>query len=126
IHCRFHRWIVAIVTMTEKRHEVAVVAAQRRSWRPIPLRSRDDRLVVVEATEPRFVVALYERGVRRAPVATGLRVAEQVEGEATERIAPPHGVGTRRVNWNSESREQRGRFANPVAIVGCEHGSLAN
>ena len=94
--------------MPQQRHELAVVATES----PGPARPSRSIVgtivcVIVEAAQPRFGVALDVRGVRRAPVQAGARVAEQMKGAAAERIAARRGIGAHCVERDAETSGSR-------------------
>src|SRR5262245_57966464 len=87
IHGSLQRRIVRIKSMTQKRHEVAVVAPQGRRLFPVSIDERNDRLVIVETSECRLLVAFHEGSVRGPPVSASRSVAEHVKCAPAERIA---------------------------------------
>ena len=77
------------VAIAHERDQLAVVMLQHGSQTPArSVRHANDRGPIVEALQPRVVIALGERSVRRAPVDARPQIPEQVKHHGAERIVP--------------------------------------
>ncbi len=93
---RFHGGMVRVVAMPQDRHEIAVIAPDGPRLLAVAAGDSHRRLVVVEAAQSGFAVALDERRVAGAPIRARRQIAEQVEPGSTERVTSRAAIGARR------------------------------